>query len=484
MTPGNPLMNLGQLLLELKQLLAEPSRNRRQIVELLEKNAHFAESEVARFYVATHPELAQDLEPELSSRDPRTRFWAVKCIDSLMPPARASRLLRLVAKDPDMATRSHARRKLSELRLADVSLPDTRFDPGKRAPTPRTIGAWNPTGWAFGLYRRKFRRTQPELLKKHDLPALRSVEDVLALLGIPGAKELRALQRPGAGTGAPYVEFEIAKASGGKRTITAPRAALRRVQRRILTEILNKVDPAPNAHGFVRGRSTVSNAAPHVNAKLVLKLDLVDFFPTIHFRRALGLFQWLGYDDRVARVLASLCTFRPVLEGGRVAWPGILPQGAPTSPALANLVCRRLDRRLDRLAREMGGTYTRYADDLTFSFVAEPRSVGRFLWWVDQICQQEGFRENTKKRRVLRRKNQQRVTGVVVNEKLAIPRRERRRFRAILANVKKNGLEAEARGREDFADYLRGYAAYVHMVAPELGARWLSEVARLTQSTE
>src|SRR5262249_54829037 len=138
----------------------------------------------------------------------------------------------------------------------------------------------------------------------------------------------------------------------------------------------------------------------------------------------------------------------------------------PTSPAITNLVCRRLDARLAALAKKAGGTYTRYADDLTFSFAAEPARIGRLFWFIDQICGQEGFVENTKKRRVYRRSCQQRVTGIVVNERASVPREDRRRFRAVLANVKKNGLEAEARGREDFAAYLRGYAAYVQMVQP------------------
>jgi hypothetical protein len=160
-----------------------------------------------------------------------------------------------------------------------------------------------------------------------------------------------------------------------------------------------------------------------------------------------------------------------------MVWPGLLPQGAPSSPAITNLVCRRLDARLSALARKLGGTYTRYADDLTFSFEKEPEKIGKLLWFIDQICGQEGFAENTKKRRVFRRSCQQRVTGVVVNEHPAVPRRERRRFRAILANVKKNGLAAEARGREDFEAYLRGYAAYVQMVQPEVGAKLARAVA-------
>ncbi|HRC58948.1 MAG TPA: reverse transcriptase family protein, partial [Kofleriaceae bacterium] len=165
---------------------------------------------------------------------------------------------------------------------------------------------------------------------------------------------------------------------------------------------------------------------------------------------------------------------------GRVLWPGVLPQGAPTSPALANLACRRLDVRLTRLAARYGATYTRYADDLTFSFPQPPQfAIGRFLWWVDGICQQEGFLEHPAKRKLLRKKTQQRVTGLVTNQEVHVPRADRRRFRALLHNCKKHGVASQAKGRDDFAAYLAGYAAYVQMVQPELGKAWAAEVARL-----
>ena len=95
----------------------------------------------------------------------------------------------------------------------------------------------------------------------------------------------------------------------------------------------------------------MSNASPHQGAAIVVKLDLKDFFPTVHYRRVRGLFQWLGYNADVANTLAGLTTYRPKLEDGTVLWPGVLPQGAPTSPALANLACRRMDRRWREAAK-------------------------------------------------------------------------------------------------------------------------------------
>jgi hypothetical protein len=224
----------------------------------------------------------------------------------------------------------------------------------------------------------------------------------------------------------------------------------------------------------------VTNARPHAGAKLVLKLDLKDFFPTVHYRRVKGLFEFLGYNEAVASTLAGLTTYRQKLSDGTVLWPGVLPQGAPTSPAIANLACRRLDSRLDSLAAKYGATYTRYADDLTFSFPVAPEfRVGRFLWWVDGICHDEGFLERPDKRRILRNKHQQRVTGIVVNNGVHVPRVDRMRFRAILHNCKKHGVASQARDHEDFDAYLRGYAAYVAMVEPALGKKFIDEVERL-----
>jgi hypothetical protein len=270
------------------------------------------------------------------------------------------------------------------------------------------------------------------------------------------------------------------------------------------------VPPHPAAHGFVNGRSTVSNATPHVGAELVVKFDLKDFFPTIHYFRVMGFFASLGYNvgncmfgtaddsNQLAPVLARLCCYTPdPQEWGSAT----LPQGAPTSPAISNLVCRRLDARLAGLAEANKGIYTRYADDLTFSFKsAEGMNLGRFRWWVDQVCQQEGFVINQEKFRVIRDSQRQVVTGIVVNEAVRVPRELRRELRAILHNCEAHGIEGEAKKWVDrtkkkwaekkdgskfqgtaakFPGYLRGIAAYLNMVQPEHGAELLRRVNEL-----
>ncbi|MDY7230843.1 reverse transcriptase family protein [Hyalangium rubrum] len=469
-------MNLVGLLLELKPLMADPEANFERITELLERHQGLAEYEVARFYVSR-----QWLAPVgrmLRSVDPRERLRGVKQVPLLFARANAAGQLRRLVKDPNERVSRAARAAVHKLGLADVSPPDRRFRP-PRTPRPMALGGWNPTGWNFGIPQARWgsraKRSPPTTGK---LPALRTRQDVAELVGVKES-ELDALMRPGTEAGSGYVEFEVPKRTGGVRRISAPRARLKEVQRALLDKVLAHMPPHEAAHGFVQGRSTVSNAEPHTGATVVVRVDLEDFFPTVHFRRVKGLFQAHGYGDEVASTLAGLTTHRPKLPDGTVVWPGALPQGAPTSPALANLVCRRMDARLTALAKKLGASYTRYADDLSFSFKTPPERMGRFLWWVNAILQQEGFTENAPKRRVMRRGLRQRVTGLTVNQQVSIPRSERRRFKAILANCRKHGVASQARGRKDFAGWLRGYAAYVRMVHPELGARWQREVKEL-----
>ncbi len=386
-------MSLAALLLELRPLLSRLDDNWMRVIELLEHHDRLAEYEVARFYVAKS--MASKLAEMLRSADPHKRRLAARGIHLTCTRTEAARLLRPIVKDADMSVRGAARAAVKQLGLTDVALPDPRL-PVRRSAAAAALGRWNPTGWSFGLLHPGGRKPkvprQATRLAKLALPALQSVAELAHWLGLKSVKELRRYQRPGAGPGAPYVEFTIPKASGEPRKITAPRPKLKKLQRKILDELLVKCAPHDAAHGFVRGRSVVTNAQPHAGAQLVIKMDLRDFFPTIHYRRVVGLFKHYGYGDEVAAALASLCTHRSQLADGRVQWPGVLPQGAPTSPALANVLCRRLDSRLLGLAKRAGAVYTRYADDLTFSFQKEParpQTLGHFLWWVDQVCQQD-----------------------------------------------------------------------------------------------
>ena len=482
-------MSLSNLLQKLIPLCESLDDNWEQVVDLLDAHKELAEYEVARFYVSRY--TTRTIANLVKSDDPRLRQKAALLIRLSSTARPAGRHLRILLKDPNARVRSAAHRAVRALRLDDVALPDTRFRK-PRSNRYQALGGWNPSGWAFGLYGnmwtirqyRKQQRKPKTQLADLNMPKLETHKDVLHWLKIPSLRELNKLLRAGSGPGSPYVSFPIPKASGETRTITAPRMTLRKIQRRILHELLSKLPTHNAAHGFVKKRSVVTNAKPHEGAQLVVKLDLKDFFPTISYHRVRGLLCGYGFAQEVADVLAGLTTHRQVLSDGYVVWPGVLPQGAPTSPVLANLICRQLDSRLSGLAKRMGARYTRYADDLTFSFAKGPdqkNDLGRFLWWINQICQQEGFAENVAKRKILRPSAQQRITGVVVNSGLTVPRAMRRTFRAILHNCQMHGVASQARGKKDFAAYLLGYASYIRMVQPQLGQRLVAEVKALLQ---
>lgn len=309
-----------------------------------------------------------------------------------------------------------------------------------------------------------------------NLPILHKSDDVAALLGV-GLPVLRWLSFHRKSVAlVHYHRYGIPKKTGGIRNISAPKKQLAEAQEKILWRILNKVAPSESAHGFVKKRSVVSNAVPHVGKNVVINLDLKDFFPTITFRRVKGLFRSLGYSEHVATVLGLLCTepTRAKAElGGKVYHVALgerfLPQGACTSPAITNLLCRKLDKRLAGLAKSAGFSYTRYADDLTFSG-EDAGETGRLLRSVRKIISGEGFIEHDKKTRVMGRGRRQEVTGVVVNTKPTVSRDEIRTLRAILNNAKRTGLEGQNRDKvANFEAHLRGRIAYISMVDRDRG---------------
>lgn len=322
------------------------------------------------------------------------------------------------------------------------------------------------------------------------LPTLTSAAELAAAMGVTvGALRFLAYAREVSRV-THYRRFAVPKKSGGERVISAPMPRLKRAQEWVLAQILGRVPVDAAAHGFVVARSTVSNAGPHVGAAVVVNLDLEDFFPTLDYRRVKGLYRGLGYGEQVATVLALLSTEAEVtsvsLDGEiwHVATTRRhLPQGAPTSPALSNLACRRLDRRLAGLARRLGVVYTRYADDLTFSGPpsAAP-AIGRLIGGVGRIVGAEGFRVHPKKTRVLRAGRRQEVTGLVVNRRLGVPRDQLRRFRALLHQVEKDGPAGKRWGRSpDVLAAAWGFANYVHMVDPEKGRALRRRVHALYQ---
>lgn len=307
-------------------------------------------------------------------------------------------------------------------------------------------------------------------LRRYGLPVWRDEEELATALGI-SVKRLRhfSIHRPM--ESAPhYVAFRIPKRHGGTRVIHAPKTKLKALQRQLHELLVSKLPVSEHAHGFVKGRSVRTNAEPHVKKAVVLKLDLKDFFPSVTYARVRGLLISLGYGYEVAAPLAVLMTEaerQPVEVNGRVfhapVGPRVCVQGAPTSPGLCNALTLRLDRRLGGLARKHGFSYTRYADDLTFSGDA-PRKAEQLIALVTRIVKDEGFAVNEEKTRLLRRGGRQVVAGVTVNEVLGLSRQERRRVRAMLHQAERTG---DSRLRQE----AEGHLAWVHMLNEEQAAR-------------
>jgi retron-type reverse transcriptase len=332
------------------------------------------------------------------------------------------------------------------------------------------------------------RRANVEKLQRFQLPILASPADLgKALnLSIPRLRWLAFHSEASAVTH--YVRFQVPKKSGGTRELSAPHHDLAACQQWILIHILQKIPAREPAHGFVPGRSTMTNATPHVARQVVLNLDLKDFFPSITFPRIKGLFQSLGFSPAVATILALLCTECPrrkVSYAGKTlhvaTGPRGLPQGACTSPALSNLIGRRLDARLSGIATKLGWVYTRYADDLTLSAVGEAtKSTAYLLARIRHIADAENFVVNEKKTRVQRPNTAQRVTGIVVNKHPNVPRKLARRMRAILHNAKKTGLAAQNRTDEPhFESWVGGMISYIRMVNPERGQKLRDALEKL-----
>ncbi|MDX1692225.1 MAG: reverse transcriptase family protein [Ketobacteraceae bacterium] len=331
--------------------------------------------------------------------------------------------------------------------------------------------------------------SKTERLDKHGLPHLESPARLADAMGIK-LHELRFLSyyRDVARLDH-YQHFQLVKKSGGSRRIAAPMPRLKRAQYWILANLLEPVPVSDTAHGFIRERSIVSNASPHSGQAIVINMDLKDFFPTITRNRVKGLFHQLGYSEQVAAIIANLCTApaRDIVElDGQTYYVAAgersLPQGAPTSPAISNLICRNLDKRISGAIADLGFVYTRYADDLTFSLSTNDgadEKIKKLFWRVKSIINDEGFTVHPDKTRVMRAHQRQEVTGIVVNEKPSISRKTLKNFRALLFQIDKDGPEGKRWGNGELFASIEGFANYVAMVTPEKGIPLQKQVAHL-----
>ena len=295
----------------------------------------------------------------------------------------------------------------------------------------------------------------------------------------------------------------LPRADAPPRLIESPKRLLKETQRRLLHQVLAPIPPHDAAHGFRRGHSALTHARRHTGRDVVLRFDLEDFFAAVAAGRVYGVFRAAGYPEAVAASLTGLVTnIIPMTEwecAPRTANPTViaarhrlerrlatphLPQGAPTSPALANLCAYRLDCRLSSLADAIGAVYSRYADDIAVSggrrLHAHAAGVRRT---VEAIVHDEGFRVNSRKSQLMPRAGRQRICGIVVNEHPNAARQDYDRLRALLHDAALHGPDAANRARvPDLRAHLLGRISWMEALNPERGARLRRSFARIDWS--
>jgi hypothetical protein len=312
--------------------------------------------------------------------------------------------------------------------------------------------------------------------------------------------DVRSLERTvGAEPLRNYRYAAVPRRSGVPRVIEAPKLRLKEVQRWILREILDHVPVHDAAQGFARGRSVIDHARGHSGQPVLLRLDLADFFASVSAGRVFGIFQTLGYRADVAHVLTGLTTNSVPLHvweivrraaanagvgprfhlGRQLATPH-LPQGAPTSPALANLAAFRLDRRLAGLAHVAGLRYSRYADDLTFSGGRLRRRWTDLETLVAAIARDEGFTLNLRKSTLRTAAARQQVCGIVVNKRPNVTRVEYDRLKAIIHNAVRHGPASQGAAAE--RAHLEGRVAWVASLNPARGEKLRRRLALIDWS--
>ena len=414
---------------------------------------------IQAFLDEAYPRLAE-LKKDFT--EIRAQIGDINDIDALLKDVRRERIERVKREREERKVRKaeeHARRQQE---LAQ-----------EKRKTPRFLGH----GVSAHL---SFEGGNPAELAARGLPAPENLEQLAESMQLDPGEVLWLSYERAATTVDHYTRFEIPKKSGGRRLISSPKPKLRVAQSWIAKNILDLLVPSRYAMAFRPGVSIVDNASPHLNSAIVVKLDLKDFFPSIGFTRIRGYFEYIGFNPGIATILALISTDAPrvklTLDGASkfiAMGERGLPQGACTSPALANLIATPLDGRLAGLCRALDTTwtYTRYADDLTFSCRDENADVGRLLKAIEKIVGDEGFRINEAKTAVMRAPNRQVVTGLLVGDEIRLSRRDLRRLRAFLHRCEKDGMEAVSREiGKDALSVARGYLAYVTMVMPNHAA--------------
>jgi len=302
-----------------------------------------------------------------------------------------------------------------------------------------------------------------------------------------------------------YRTFTIKKRSGGVRWICAPHPILKVVQSWIARNILSEGEIHVSATAYRSDSSIVDNASVHCDANWLLKLDISNFFDNISEKQVYSVFKGMNYSSLLSFELARLCTkITPGRKGTK--WEnnrrdyvveeylhqniGCLPQGAPTSPALSNIICRPLDEKLETLANLFDASYTRYADDFTFSFMDSSRNeILLFKKKVALELVKFGFELNNKKTRIIPPGARKLVTGLIVNgDKPTIPRELKDKIKADLYYCKKFGVVNHCEINEyksiiGFANHIKGMISYIHSVDPVLAKKYWIDFEKLNLPT-
>lgn len=292
------------------------------------------------------------------------------------------------------------------------------------------------------------KETDVQKLKQNNLPILETDKDIAQLLQIEYSTLRYLAYHRDVVTFDNYYRFDVPKKSGGMRHIAAPKTQLKTAQKQILEKILEKTEISDVAHGFIKSKSVLTGAKAHqTSPDLLINIDLENFFPSITFERVRGLFQYLGYSGYISSILAMICTYceRMAVEiKGETKYiktsERILPQGSPASPMITNMICKRMDKRINGLCQKLGIIYTRYADDMSFSYTGklEDFAVGSFLSSIRKIIEAEGFHINEQKTHILRKHNRQYITGIVINNaEIGVTRNWVKILRASIHNAQK-----------------------------------------------
>jgi len=264
-----------------------------------------------------------------------------------------------------------------------------------------------------------------------------------------------------------YKTIRIKKKRGGHRTIRVPSTSLKYIQRWILDNIISQMYCSEAATGFVPGTSIKKNAERHLNCTCLLNIDIKDFFPSITYEDVFRIFRYYGYTYKLASCLANICT-----EDDE------LPQGAPTSPMLANIRCIKLDRRIKLLCEKYKANYSRYADDITISGNG---GIANIIEAVTEIITDEGFEINEKKTRILFPHQRQEITGLIINNGIIrVPREFKKELKKEIYYCKKYGPTDHQKHIGDthsfYKEHLYGKAYYVNMIEPDVGNVLLDEL--------